>query len=87
MTFKCIEEVRALAEEALKEMVGLIDYLQSPEAEENARRIKAKRAERRALRNAAKKTRAENLANKEPGTRAEQGTGNPNPERGTRNQN
>jgi four helix bundle protein len=35
---------------ALREIGGLLDYLQSPEAEENARRIKARRAERRKTR-------------------------------------
>jgi four helix bundle protein len=46
-----------MAAETLKELVGLIDYLQSPEAEENARRIKAKRAETRRQRQAQRKNR------------------------------
>ena len=40
----------ALAQEALREMGGLLDYLQSPEAEENAKRAKARRIARRQLR-------------------------------------
>jgi four helix bundle protein len=66
------EDVRAthdtLARETLKELVRLIEYLQSPEAEENARRIKAKRAEHRAQRRAAKKGES-STENPEPGTR------------------
>jgi hypothetical protein len=43
-------ELNARAENALKEMAGLIDYLQSEKAEENARRIKARATQRRAKR-------------------------------------
>jgi four helix bundle protein len=38
------------AQEALKEIGGLIDYLQSPEAKRNAERVRQKRFERRAER-------------------------------------
>ncbi len=45
------EETRAkhdaLAKEALREVGGLLDYLQSPKAEENAKRAKARRIARR----------------------------------------
>jgi four helix bundle protein len=59
-----------LAQNALREMAGLIDYLQSPEAEQNAKRIREKRIERRRVR----------LQNKEPGTpNPEPRTPNPNP--------
>ena len=44
----------AVAAEAFRELVGLIDYLQSPEAEENARRLKAKRIEKRKHRQSAR---------------------------------
>lgn len=82
------EDVRVthdtMADETLKELVGLIDYLQSPEAEENARRIKAKRAERRRQRQEARKRLGQNAdqrtenqepANNKPRTR----TKNPEP--------
>ena len=36
-----------MADEALKEIVGLLDYLQSPEARRNAERIRQRRIERR----------------------------------------
>jgi four helix bundle protein len=41
------EELDAKAHEALIEIGGLLDYLQSPEAKRNAERIKQKRFERR----------------------------------------
>jgi four helix bundle protein len=44
------EEALAIARDALPEIAGLIDYLQSPEAEKNARRIKEQRGERRRAR-------------------------------------
>jgi four helix bundle protein len=48
------EDVRrvhsAMADEALREMGGLHDYLQSPEARRNAERIRQRRSERRRLR-------------------------------------
>jgi four helix bundle protein len=73
------QEHEAKAQEALKEMGGLLDYLQSPEAKHNAERIRQKRFERRNRR-----------LNSEPRTRnpnPEPRTGNPNPEHelGTRN--
>jgi four helix bundle protein len=37
----------ALADDALKEAAGLLDYLQSPEAKRNAERIRQSRIERR----------------------------------------
>jgi four helix bundle protein len=40
-----------LAQEALMEIGGLLDYLQSPEAKKNAERVRQKRFERRAARN------------------------------------
>lgn len=44
------EDVRvehtALAQETLKEMAGLLDYLQSPEAKRNAEQIRQRRVER-----------------------------------------
>jgi four helix bundle protein len=43
-------DAASLAGEALKEIAGLIDYLQSPEAERNASRIRERRAERRRAR-------------------------------------
>lgn len=53
-------ELDTLAREALHEIGGLLDYLQSPEAERNARRIKERRAERRQKR--------KSLRNDEPRT-------------------
>ena len=50
----------ALAQEALREIGGWLDYLQSPQAEENARRAKARRIARREHRTT--------NTNKEPGT-------------------
>ena len=44
------QEHDLLAREALKEIGGLLDYLQSPEALQNAERIRQKRRERRAQR-------------------------------------
>jgi four helix bundle protein len=40
----------ALLQEALREIGGWLDYLQSPQAEENAKRAKARRIERRGQR-------------------------------------
>ena len=53
-------EMDTLAREALHEIGGLLDYLQSPEAGRNARRIKERRAERR--------QRRKNAPNDEPRT-------------------
>jgi four helix bundle protein len=78
------QEHEAKAQEALKEMGGLLDYLQSPEAKRNAERIRQKRFERRNRRlNSEKRT-----TNQEPGTaNQEPRTRNPNQEHepGTRN--
>jgi hypothetical protein len=41
------QEYEKLIATALKEMGGLLDYLQSPEAKRNAERIRQKREERR----------------------------------------
>ena len=84
--------VDRLAAEAYKELIGLIDYLQSPAAEENARRVKADRIERKRLRDAARRdtTSAPRSATSnqnrnvnlqpEPGTaNAEPGTANAEP--------
>lgn len=38
------------ADDALREMVGLLDYLQSPEAKQNAERIRQERIRRRQMR-------------------------------------
>jgi len=43
-------EYEELAGEVLKEIGGLLDYLQSPEAKRNAERIRQKRQDRRAKR-------------------------------------
>jgi four helix bundle protein len=64
ITPEASHEMDALARDALHEIGGLLDYLQSPEAERNARRIKERRAERR--------QRRKNPPNEEPRT--------PNPE-------
>ncbi len=45
------QEHDRLAHEALKEIGGLLDYLQSPEAKQNAERVRQKRRQRRAQRN------------------------------------
>ena len=45
------QEHETLAKEALMEIGGLLDYLQSPEAKRNAERVRQKRFERRAARN------------------------------------
>ena len=94
------EDVRtthdAMAEETMKELVPLIDYLQSPEAEENARRIKARRVEKRQQRQEARKRLGVNEEprtknpNREPRTEnpnREPRTENPNREPGTKNPN
>lgn len=61
------EELDAEAQEALIEIGGLLDYLQSPEAKLNAERIKQKRFERRDSRsNTEPRTQNKNL---HPGTR------------------
>jgi four helix bundle protein len=70
------EQLDAKAREALIEIGGLLDYLQSPEAKRNAERIKQKRFERRNHRsnmepgtpNSEPRTRTENK-NLDPGTR------------------
>jgi four helix bundle protein len=85
-------ELNALAEAALEEVTGLMEYLQSPEALRNARRARerriASRAERRKLQGKRPKA---GTGNPEPGTaNPEPGTANPepgttNPEPGTTN--
>jgi four helix bundle protein len=70
------EKLDAKAQEALIEIGGLLDYLQSPEAKRNAERIKQNRFERRNRRrnmergtpNSEPRTRTENK-NLDPGTR------------------
>jgi hypothetical protein len=66
-------ELNELAETALGETTGLIEYLQSPEALRNARRARERRI---AVRDERRTT--------EPGT-TEPGTTNPEPRTGTRN--
>lgn len=81
------QEHDKLAQEALVEIGGLLDYLQSPEAKKNAERIRQKRFERRAARNKRKEPRTPN-PNPEPGTpnsEPEPGTRTRNQEPGTRN--
>jgi hypothetical protein len=62
------EEVRlehnVMAEAALQEVTGLMEYLQSPDALRNARRARERRIENRAKR----EPRTENRANPEPRT-------------------
>jgi four helix bundle protein len=60
-------ELDSAADGAMKEMAGLIDYLQSPEAEENARRIRARSGERRAAR-LRRREQNKPVANSEAGT-------------------
>ena len=85
ITEDMLVEQEALARPALREIAGYLDYLQSEEAERNARRIKEARIERR------RKRLMSNGSSEDPGTaNPEQGTANPeqgagNPERGTRN--
>lgn len=67
----------AIAEVAVKEMAGLIDYLQSPEAEENARRIRARSSERRAAR---LRRRQQNANNPNPNPNPNQEPPNDEPE-------
>jgi len=62
-------EYEKLAREALIEIGGLLDYLQSPEAKRNAERVRQKRFERRAERN-------RRTGTKNPGT-GNSGTENP----------
>jgi len=74
-------ELDALAEAALEEVTGLMEYLQSPEALRNARRARerriASRPERLARRQLNKERRT---TNPEPGTaNPEPGTANPEP--------
>ena len=45
------QEYEKLVQQALREIGGLLDYLQSPEAKRNAERIRQKREERRERRN------------------------------------
>jgi four helix bundle protein len=75
------EEMRlqhdAVAEEAMKETAGLLDYLQSPEAKRNAERIRQRRIERRRMR----RNTEQGTTNREPrtvteNTNLEPGTGN-----------
>jgi len=66
-----------LAQDALMEIGGLLDYLQSPEAKKNAEWVRQKRFERRAARNRRKEPTHPNrepepetrTRNQEPGTR------------------
>lgn len=68
----------ALAEIALEEVTGLMEYLQSPEALRNARRARERRIASRPERLASRTEKREpRTPNPEPGT--------PNPEQGTRN--
>ena len=78
-------ELDALAEAALEEVTGLMEYLQSPEALRNARRARERRIASRPERLARRKPNKERRTpNAEPGTpNAEPGT--PNPEPGTPN--
>jgi len=78
-------ELDALAEAALEEVTGLMEYLQSPEALRNARRARERRIASRPERLARRKPNKERRTpNAEPGTpNAEPGT--PNAEPGTPN--
>ena len=78
-------ELNALAVTALEEVTGLMEYLQSPEALRNARRLRERRVASRQKRLSARGPRAKGRAtNNEQGTsNNEQGT--PNPEPGTAN--
>jgi four helix bundle protein len=80
-------EHEALAASALREIAGYVDYLQSPEAETNARRIRERRMERRRKRLESSEPRTENS---EPETknserRTSKRTRNKNQEPGTGN--
>jgi len=59
-------EYEKLAKDALLEIGGLLDYLQSPEAKKNAERVRQKRFERRLERN--RRTGTENPGTENPGT-------------------
>ena len=74
-------ELDALAEAALEEVTGLMEYLQSPEALRNARRARERRIASRPERLARRKPNKERRTpNAEPGTpNAEPGTPNPKP--------
>jgi four helix bundle protein len=78
---KTRQELDARAQEALIEIGGLLDYLQSPEAKRNAERIKQKRFERRNRRPNPEPS----TSNPEPRTRTQNknlhpGTRNPEPD-------
>jgi hypothetical protein len=84
-------EYDALAEAALEEVTGLMEYLQSPEALRNARRARerriASRPERLNRRSSNRKPRTQNpepsTGNPEPSTgNPEPSTGNPEPRTG-----
>jgi hypothetical protein len=60
-----------LAETALEEVTGLLEYLQSPEALRNARRARERRIASRPERQALKPNRRTPNPNKEPGTEPE----------------
>lgn len=78
ITEDALAEKEALARPALREIAGYLDYLQSEEAERNARRIKEKRIERRRRRSQIKDS------DEEPRTENAEGEpGNPEPETGT----
>jgi four helix bundle protein len=79
-----LQDPSSTARDALKEMAGLIDYLQSSEAEENARRIRERRIARRQARKSKEQRRRPNpehrTENAEPRTEnPEPRTENPEP--------
>ena len=83
------QELNALAEEALKEVTGLMEYLQSPEALRNARRARERRIASRQQRLSKRKragaklnvpNRERRTSNNEPRTEPE-----PEPEQRTQN--
>ena len=59
------EEHDKLAQEALKEIAGLLDYLHSPEAKRNAERIRQKRQERRQQRKQEQRNQEQGTENEE----------------------
>jgi four helix bundle protein len=82
-------ELNAMAEEALREVTGLMEYLQSPEALRNARRARERRASSRPERLNQRQPRPsppdpENRA-REPGDSNGESTPTPNRERRTAN--
>jgi four helix bundle protein len=77
MTDDMRAELNALAEIALEEVTGLMEYLQSPEALRNARKARERRIASRSNRQPPNRQPERGTANPEPGT--------PNPEPRTRN--